>query len=89
MANSDNVSHEEFELAVSVLTLQLQKTQEIVFAVLMALASKSGVTLEEVQAAMKRTQNTKTAEKLHDVLQKLQRFASIRNVLRDFEGPLQ
>jgi hypothetical protein len=89
MPSDDVVSREEFELVVRTLVLRIQSLTELVSVTTAKLSAKGVISAAEFQEILERCQRTKTAEKLTQALAALQGFEAIRNVLKDFEGPLQ
>jgi len=89
MPQDDQVSREEFELVVRALSLRIQKQAELFSVTTAMLSAKGIITSQQFQEILAVSQRSPTSEKLKQALADLQGFEAIRNVLKDFEGPLQ
>ena len=83
------VSREEFELVVRALSLRIQILTELFSVTTASLGAKGIISAEHFQEILATSRRSPTHEKLKQALAALQGFESTRNVLKDFEGPLQ
>jgi len=81
-----HVSREEFELVVRVLMLKIQTLTEMIALCAVKLPITQAQVDNEILA---RSQRTGTSAKMKEAVAALHKFESVRDILKDFEGPLQ
>ena len=89
IVSEDSVSREEFERVVRVLSLRINGLAELLTAIIASLGTRTILDPAQIQAIVKNAGGSDNGEKLKKALADLQGFEAIRNILKDFEGPLQ